>query len=199
MTLELLKAGLQKLIDDGQLIDESKKAIAEIEEVQRLAAPDDIFKGECYVLHSTTVSGLLNIATYDAYGKLYVEYNGDVARGDYEAVIRRMYECDCLPNSAVELGYDIISDLYSDNEALGCHRPDGTFIHASTTTEFEHLKNFCDFIAIREQLADFDTEFGPGEAKRLFGEHLYNLMLDAGVAEPLANDISDKLEAAYYN
>ena len=127
MTLELLKAGLQKLIDDGQFIDESKKAIAEIEEVQLLAEPDDIFKGECYVLHSTTVSGLLNIATYDAYGKLYVEHNGDVSRSDYEAVIRRMYECDCLPNSAVELGYDIISDLYSDNKALGCHNSDGTY------------------------------------------------------------------------
>ena len=122
-----MKAGLQKLIDDNQVADEARKAIAEIEQVQQLAAPDDIFKGECFVLHSTTVSGLLNVATYDAYGRLYAENNGDVALGDYEQVIREQYECDYLPTTAVELGYDIIHDLYADNEALEYHNPDGTF------------------------------------------------------------------------
>lgn len=127
MTLELLKAGLKKLIDDNQFTAEAQQAIAEIEQVQQLAAPDNIFKGECYVLHSETVSGLLNIATYDAYGKLFVEYSGDVSIGDYEQVVRDQYECEYMPLTAIELGYDIISDLYRDNEAQGCHNPDGTF------------------------------------------------------------------------
>lgn len=127
MTLELLKAGLQQLINQEQYADEAKQAIKEIEQVQQLAGPDDIFKGECYVLHSETVSDLLNIATYDAYGKLFVEHNRAVSLDDYEKVIRCQYGCDLMPSSAIELGYSIIGDLYEDNEDYGCHKPDGTF------------------------------------------------------------------------
>ena len=133
MTTTLLRKALLDYLDNNTITVEDKQQIEstinELDEIDRLAGPDDVFKGECYVLHSETVSGLLNVATYDAYGKLYVEYNGDVSIGDYEQVIRGMYECDLMPMSAVELGYDIIGDLYRDNEALGCHNPDGTFKH----------------------------------------------------------------------
>lgn len=127
MTLELLKAGLQKLINDGQLVDEAKQAVAEIEEIQQRVGSNDAFTGECYILHADSVIDLLNLSTYNTFGKLFVECNGEVNFSDYEQKVRYMCACDCMTTSAIKVGYDVIKDLYSDNELLEYHNPDGSF------------------------------------------------------------------------
>lgn len=133
MTTTLLRKALHEYLGNNNITADERNQITatinELDEIDRLAEPDSVFEGECYVLHSETVSGLLNVATYDAYGKLYVKYNGYVGFSDYEQTIRDRYECGYMPTAAIELGYDIIRDLYSDNEADGVHNPDGTFNH----------------------------------------------------------------------
>lgn len=196
MNLNLIKVGLQKLINDEGYAEEAQKAIAEIEQVQQLAAPDHIFNGECYVLHAETVSGLLNIATYDAYGKLFVEYNGNVSLGDYEQIVRDQYECDYMPQSAIELGYDIIHDLYSENEHYGCHCPDGTFNHVE---RFNHLKNLCKWLTDHDVFKqEYVEEYGLERTSELFAEHTYNLILEAGVDDDVANNLADKLTSVFF-
>lgn len=129
MTLELLKAGLQKLVDEDNN-QEAKQAIAEIIEIQQRAGSEDVWQGSCYVLHASTVDDLLNIAAYDEYGKLYVKRKSIghvVTLNDYEKACRDNLGLDCIPLSAVQLGFEIVNDLYADNEADGAHNPDGTF------------------------------------------------------------------------
>lgn len=131
MTLQLLKAGLQKLVDENNN-QEAQQAIAEINEIQQRVGRQDIYKGNCFVLHAATVDDLLNIATYDAYGEIYAKKhrNGhEVSFGDYEKVCREQYGLEYAPLSAIQVGFDVIGDLYADNEDQGCHNPDGTFKH----------------------------------------------------------------------
>lgn len=131
MTFELLKAGLQKLVDEDNN-HEAKQAITEINEIQQRVGNNDAWNGECYVLHANTVDDLTNIATYDAYGKIYAKMHAighEVPFNEYENVCREKYGLYYAPLSVIQLAFDIISQLYSDNEADGAHNPDGTFNH----------------------------------------------------------------------
>jgi hypothetical protein len=65
--------------------------------------------------------------------------------------------------------------------------------------QFNHLKNFCDFIHNRKALIDqFSAEYSMQEVKRLFGECLYNFMLESDVSEETANELADELSDAYF-
>lgn len=131
MKFNLIRTGLQKLIDDGIETAAAAQAIAEINEiVQRLGKTNEIWQDECYILSADTVDQLMNEVTYDHYGRLYkqAEASGHaVAFNDYESVCRKAAGLEYAPLSMIQIGFDIVGDLYADNEANGCHNPDGTF------------------------------------------------------------------------
>lgn len=54
-----------------------------------------------------------------------------------------------------------------------------------------NLKNFCQFLDTGA--IDLIDEFGSTEARRLFNEHLFNLMVEADVDEQVAIRLSDEL------
>lgn len=129
MKLELLKKGLQKLVDEDNN-QEAVQAIAEINEIQQRVAWNDAFNGDCYVIYASDAASIMNMLTYDEYGKLYVaasKLDKIVPFNKYEAVCRGLLDLDGLPLSMIQLGFDIVGDLYADNEALDYHNPDGTF------------------------------------------------------------------------
>lgn len=70
--------------------------------------------------------------------------------------------------------------------------------------EFNHLKNLCEFLyAGSEQINSiFDDEFpfDENEARRLFSEHAFNLMVEdgAGVDEEMARRLAYIFESAFY-
>ena len=66
--------------------------------------------------------------------------------------------------------------------------------------EFKHLTNLCEFIANRQQFVEQMTDEGDSmeEIKRLFAEHIFNLIIEVGVAESVANDIADTLADGYF-
>lgn len=132
MKLDLLEKGLRLLILNENDTAEAKQALAELNEIQQRVGRQDIYKGDCFVLHAATVDDLLNIATYDAYGEIYAKMHRighEVSFGDYEKVCREQYGLEYAPLSAIQVGFDVIGDLYRDNEEQGCHKPDGTFRH----------------------------------------------------------------------
>lgn len=64
--------------------------------------------------------------------------------------------------------------------------------------QFNHLKNFCDFIYNRKALIDeYSAEYNVQEAKRLFGECLFNFMLQSDVSEETASTLADELSDVY--
>lgn len=129
MTTTLLKKALYDYLNNNTVTISDKEQIEafikDCDDIERKANDDSIWKYECYVMHAEDVSDLMNIATYDSYGKLYVANDQNVSLEQYTADIDNHYYA--IPDSAIQLGYDVIHDLYSDNDDLGSHYADGTF------------------------------------------------------------------------
>lgn len=118
MTTTLLRKALLDYLDRTVVTEEERNsidaAIVELDEIEQRAGANDAWNHECYIMYAETVVDLLDIATYDTYSKLYATQHGTVSYVDYEqAVIKFLPE---LTTAAVELGYDIVHDLYADNE-----------------------------------------------------------------------------------
>lgn len=129
MTTTLLKKALYDYLDNNTVTINDKEQIEafikDCDDIERKAGDDSIWKYECYVMHAEDVSDLMNIATYDSYGKLYVANDQNVSLEQYTADIDNHYYA--IPESIIQFGYDVIHDLYSDNENLDSHYADGTF------------------------------------------------------------------------
>ena len=134
MKLNILKAALEYYAMSADCSNEDRQevfaAITSCAQVQERFTYSDTYKNECYVLSADAMAGLLNIATYDWYGRRQKIYGNGEHRlpFDHYAAECRKYIPD-LTNEQLELGYDYIGDLWHDNEALEQHNDDGTFKH----------------------------------------------------------------------
>lgn len=108
--------------------DEVFAALASCTRTEERYEYNDLWHDSCYVLAADTLDDLLNIATYDWYGRLQKKY------GEHRLPFY-MYAAECrkyidnITDEQLELGYDVISDLWHDNETDGSHNEDGTFRH----------------------------------------------------------------------
>ena len=130
MKLELLKTALEHYVLSADCSEDNRKnvfeAIAECNELIERYESRDIWKDTVYLVSSESLSDLLNLATYDEYGKLARIHNGNVPFPYYADKVRKWQHTD-LTNRSLELGYDIVSNLWHDNEEQGKNKPDGTF------------------------------------------------------------------------
>jgi hypothetical protein len=85
----------------------------------------DIWEDDIYVITPNSLVDLLNFSTYDEYGKLR-RTNGSVTLEQYRELVNKQMFLDLTDNS-LQLGLDVIGDLWSDNEEYGDNNPDGTF------------------------------------------------------------------------
>lgn len=129
MTATLLRKALLDYLDRTTVTEEDynaiNAAIVELDEIEQRAGDNDAWKHECYILHAESLCDLMNMATYDEYGKMYVKQHGAVNYADYECMVLKYITT--MTTAAIELGYDIVRDLYDDNEQQDAHNPDGTF------------------------------------------------------------------------
>jgi hypothetical protein len=85
----------------------------------------DIWEDDIYIITPNSLVDLLNFNTYDEYGKLR-RTNGSVTLEQYRELVNKQMFLDLTDNS-LQLGLDVIGDLWSDNEEYGDNNPDGTF------------------------------------------------------------------------
>ena len=72
-----------------------------------------------------TLSTLLNLTTYNDYGKLKRQ-TGNVTPEQYYELVRNNLWLDEITDSNLQLGYYLVRDLWNDNEHFGHNNPDGT-------------------------------------------------------------------------
>lgn len=151
--LELLRATKH---DDPEALHSIDEQLVEMYGLRRTVEEDhcaNVFGDECYVVCASAAVDLMNIATYDIYGKLARDncpvgsinehvvlkpLDDFVKFDDYKAAVKQ--QIDCIHGSIIEVGYDIVSDLWFDNEKLGDHNDDGTFRHDILVERQEQLK-----------------------------------------------------------
>ena len=129
MDITIIKKSLENYLTT--VTDETEKSevmnsLVEIDELTSIYCNSDIWKNSCYIVTPTSISDLLNLLTYDDYGRLK-KSTGSVSIEQYTDIVRKKYFLDELTHSCISLGYDIISDLWNDNEHYGNHNPDGSF------------------------------------------------------------------------
>lgn len=132
MKLETLIKALEHYIPSAECSeDERKEALAALKSCQSVRerfASSDIWSDTIYVVTSDALSSLLNTATYDIYGKCARTGHGNNVKFEYYAHdCRRRGALEELTDEQLQLGYDIISDLWHDNEASGYNNEDGSF------------------------------------------------------------------------
>lgn len=142
MTIDILLESLELLKSQGSHPDYKRQAIHEsICELYRLerSLPEyhkDIWNGAIHVVHMTTAIDMQINLMYDVFGKLAKsKNNNEVSFGEYEAAAREIFGFDAASTQFLMSGYEVINDLWHDNERNGCHNDDGTCDNTCETTE----------------------------------------------------------------
>lgn len=130
MKLSILKAALEHYALSADCSNEDRQevfaALASCAQVQERFSNCDIWHDECFVLTADTLGDLLNLATYDLFGKRQKAFGQQRMPFAHYAFECRKY-VEGITNEQLQLGYEIIGDLWHDNEALEQHNDDGTF------------------------------------------------------------------------
>lgn len=127
---EALKCYAQSADCPAKDRDKVLEAIGECQAtIDRVIAEDvDDFTFIVSTIPVMTLSDFLNLTTYNIYGKLAKRHGGRAPFHHYvHAVERDSLMINMLTAAQLQVGYDFIADLWSDNEANGEHNPDGTF------------------------------------------------------------------------
>jgi hypothetical protein len=130
MKLNLLKAALEHYVLSADCADADRSdvfdAIAECNELAERFIDRDSWQDCVYLVSASSLADMLNQTTYDDFGKLAKVHGNDVPFDYYAYNVRKWFMSD-LTNRSLQLGYDIVHDLWADNENDGANNPDGTF------------------------------------------------------------------------
>ena len=131
MKLDILKAALEHYITSADCSEADRKevssALASCVQAAERYVSSDIWSNECYVVTADAFDNLMNIATYDIYGRQRRLHGDNMALHHYMDAVRSGYCLEELTNEQLEFGYEIVAYLWDDNEQQGCHNEDGTF------------------------------------------------------------------------
>ena len=186
MKLETLKAALTYYAQSAECIDRHDVFVA-LDECARLDErfeSKSTFKDSVTVITSGTLLDMLNITTYDTYGKLAVAHGGRASFDSYAHACRTDLMFEELTNEQLLDGYGYIADLWSENQSTGDNKPDGTFNHTSTI-EYKNLTAWLGRLLITAA----EEKVAPSVAK----EWSYNKLIEANINEQEASDLSDHI------
>ena len=132
MTIDILIEALEGLRDRGGHPDYKRGAIADsLLELRCLqhALPDyhdGIWNGAIHVVHMTTAIDMQNALMYDYFGKIAKsKHDQEVSFVEYKEMARRTFGLEAASTQFLFSGYEVINDLWHDNEANGCHDDNG--------------------------------------------------------------------------
>ena len=131
MNMNLIKRALLNYVNTVENKDELNEVIEAISEINSVIDCDidkEDWDYEAFIIPAFTWDNVLNNMTYDILGKRMRLHKGDVPMSYYIHDVREAYiGFDNIPNSYFELGYEVIKDLWQNNEQEDSNNPDGTF------------------------------------------------------------------------
>jgi hypothetical protein len=169
---------------NGDAID-TMAAIKHVAAVQERYDKESPWREDIYIVTAWALDNLLNTSTYDIYGKLARQSAPHkVSFNHYARNCRTFLGLDELTDDELRLGYDIISDLWSDNEYMGSHHIDGTFKHENDS--IQQIINYKEW---------FDGLLGPAATEESIAQ-LYNDCISINIA---GKEITLPFDAENYN
>lgn len=135
MKLTVLKKAIEALkVQEGlqspSVYDEYLEQIDEVITLTGQPSGKDPWAEECCVLHMDSIVDLINRDWYDIYGLEARKNGGNVSLDDFQRLCRDYlmagFGYNCWPTEALLAGYNLLHDLWIDNEKAGGNFPDGT-------------------------------------------------------------------------
>lgn len=130
-------------LDDAEVIRDVDEFMLDIMRLRELVAADNhtsIYGDDCYVIAAHAAIELMNMATYDEYGKLARASSpvGAITTADVKGSKQPIVNFDDYYRKAnwyargisrclAEDAFDYLSDLWYDNERYGYNDDDGTY------------------------------------------------------------------------
>lgn len=108
-------------------LHETLKTLKSLEAVLDKTENGRIWDWQVLPISMNDACNILNVTSYDEYGKLARANNGQVSIEDFEQVVYKQYIFDDMYREFLSSGYDIVKDLWDENEAYGNNKPDGTY------------------------------------------------------------------------
>lgn len=134
MNLEILQKALRSyVVHEDCTVDEKYEALQALESCAKTSerfTEKDIWKSDVYVVPAPAIVDMLNILTYNIFGKRAKLHGPDFPLSYYTHDCRAFggdQISDQLADEVYELGYDVVRDPWIDNEHAGIHNADGTF------------------------------------------------------------------------
>lgn len=132
--MNVLKAALLHYYETVETTDPEEAAslqnfIAETVELDRLMETDNkIWPNEIRLISISSSCDIGNKMLYDTYGKLArANNNKEVPFERFALTARKEFGCETLTELVLRDGWEILTDLWHDNDAIGSHHADGTF------------------------------------------------------------------------
>lgn len=95
------------------------------------------------MIPTSVLVDFLNTTTYDVYGKLAKIHNGKVPFSYYKDAVRKETMLSQLTDGQLECGYELINDLWQDNNSSGENNIDGTFPNSKLDRIMYYLDAYC--------------------------------------------------------
>lgn len=132
MKLDLIRKALDLYKAEGCKTEaDYEEVVGALQEVNELAdlikADEDLYENEVRVLSVASTCDLGNALFYDMYGLQAKLTDGNVTLKEYEQGARQEYGGAFLTSATIKDSYDLIVDLWAENESEGIHNADGTF------------------------------------------------------------------------
>ena len=132
LTNKLLQEALTAILNRYDVESDEHEAIIEgliqLKELKQQMKDDSLWKDEVSIISTGANGDIVNMLYYATYGRLK-KANGTVSFEMFKEVVRNslLSEDRYFPTVLLRDGFDFLSDLWADNEALGCNNPDGSF------------------------------------------------------------------------
>lgn len=132
MKLKIIEEALKMYEAHGNHDDQTQADIAncwiELAEMKKPKGVDDWYCTDVTILPSILMNDLCNRLLYDTYGRMARRLpNGrDIVANFINAVHTEEYLTE-ISDLILADAFDLIHDIWSDNETLGDNNPDGTF------------------------------------------------------------------------
>lgn len=133
LTNKLLQEALTAILNKYDVESDEHGAIIDgliqLKELKQQMKDDSLWKDEVSIISTGANCDIVNMMYYDEYGKLK-RANGTVTFEMFQKHVRESFVAsngNYYPTVLLQDGFDFVSDLWSDNEALGNNKPDGSF------------------------------------------------------------------------
>ena len=126
MKISVLKRALERLaVSDPEQAEEALQSLAVLSGVDERFQDKELWQEDVFVLPAGLFDNILIELLYDTYGVRKRIHGDNMAFHLFAYDVRKDCRYEQFTDEQLQFGYDIIADLWTDNEAEGNHTVDG--------------------------------------------------------------------------